>query len=89
MEDNLRVRATPNTSAAILDRLSKGATVQVIGRSAASDWLQILRTQSPDTPGWISAQFAQVNGSLDSVPVAEPGQPPARPPSQPYPRPYP
>jgi len=91
-EDNLRVRAAPNTSGAILDRLSRGATVQVIGRLAANDWLQIIQTQKPDTPGWVSAQFVRVNGSLDTVPIVQPGQPgstPARPPSPPYPPPYP
>ena len=95
-EDNLRMRAAPNANAAILDRLNKGATVQVIGRTTANDWLQIFRTQKPDTPGWISAQYAQVNGSLDTVPVVQPGQsgalptsPPVQPPSPPYPAPQP
>ncbi|MEW5718290.1 MAG: SH3 domain-containing protein [Chloroflexota bacterium] len=94
--DNLRVRAQPNTNAAIVDRLNKGDSAQIVGRTAANDWLQILRAQTPDTPGWISAQFAQVNGSLDAVPVVEPGQssprptsPLAQPPAQPYPAPQP
>ena len=95
-QDNLRVRAAPNANAAILDQLNKGVTVQVIGRTAANDWLQIFRTQKPDTPGWVSAQYALVNGSLDTVPVVQPGQsgalptaPPVQPPSQPYPVPQP
>ena len=94
--DNLRVRAAPNANAAILDRLNKGDTVQIVGRTTANDWLQIFRTQKPDTPGWISASYAQVNGSLDTVPVVQPGQsgalptsPPVQPPSQPYPAPQP
>lgn len=98
--DSLRVRAAPNANAAILDRLNKGDTVQVLGRTAANDWLQISPTQKPSTRGWISAQFAQVSGALDTVPVVSagqpnvvppvpPGQPPAPPPAQPYPAPQP
>jgi len=95
-EDNLRVRAAPNANAAILDRLNKGDTVQIAGRTAANDWIKVFQMQKPDKSGWISAQYAQVNGSLDSVPVAQPGQsgvlptsPPVQPPSQPYPAPQP
>lgn len=94
--DNLRVRAQPNTNAAIVARLNKGDAVQVTGRTAANDWLQIFQIQKPEVRGWISAQYAQVNGSLDTIPVLQPGQssappasPPPQPPSQPYPPPQP
>jgi len=95
-ENNLRVRAAPNANAAVVDHLNKGDTVQVVGRTAANDWLQIFQTEKPDKSGWIAAQYAQVNGSLDAVPVAQPGQPGApptlpraQPPSQSYPPPQP
>jgi uncharacterized protein YgiM (DUF1202 family) len=95
-ENNLRVRAAPNANAAVVDHLNKGDTVQVVGRTTANDWLQISQPQKPDKGGWIAAQYAQVNGSLDTVPIAQPGQPGAlptspreqpQPPSQPYPAP--
>jgi uncharacterized protein YgiM (DUF1202 family) len=95
-ENNLRVRAAPNANAAVVDHLNKGDNVQVVGRTAASDWLQISQPQKPDKGGWISAPYAQVNGSLDTVPIAQPGQPSAlptsprvQPPPQPYPAPSP
>lgn len=87
-ENNLRVRAAPNTNAAVVDHLNKGDTVEVVGRTAASDWLQIIQPQKPDRGGWISAPYAQVNGSLDIVPITQPGQPSA-PPTLPRPQPSP
>jgi len=100
-KENLRVRASPSTSATILDQLNKGDAVEVVGRTAASDWLQIPVPSKPNTLGWVSAQFVTVSGSLDMIPVVQPGapgakptsqppvqppgQPPAQPPGQPYP----
>ncbi|MCI0478115.1 MAG: SH3 domain-containing protein, partial [Anaerolineales bacterium] len=39
-ENSSRVRAEPNTNAAILDRLNKGDKIQVVGRSPSNDWVQ-------------------------------------------------
>ena len=51
---NVNVRATPNTRARILLRARRGATVQVLGRNAASDWLKV---QIGRTTGWVSARY--------------------------------
>lgn len=96
--DNLRVRAAPSTSAAVVDRLNKGASAQAVGRTAASDWLQIVLPSNPAGRGWISAQFVTATGPLDTLPVVQsqapnpvvptsPGQPPrpVTPPPYPYP----
>ena len=96
--DNLRVRAAPSTSAAVVDRLNKGASAQAVGRTAASDWLQIILPTNPAGRGWISAQFVTATAPLDTLPVVQsqapnpivptsPGQPPrpATPPPYPYP----
>lgn len=80
--DNLRVRGTPSTTAAIVDRLNKGDTAQIIGRTAASDWWQIVLPSNPNARGWISAQFTQTSGPTDLVPVIQA-------PNLPAPRPYP
>lgn len=70
-ENNLRVRAAPNTSAAILDRLNKGDTVQAVGRNASNDWLQILLPRDPNARGWISAAFADLSAPIDTLPLVE------------------
>jgi uncharacterized protein YgiM (DUF1202 family) len=85
-KENLRVRAAPSASSQQLGLLNKGDTVQVIGRTSASDWWQISLPSNPGTKGWILASFTDVNGPIDSIPVVSPGvtSPPA--PAQP---PYP
>ncbi len=77
--DNLRVRAAPSTSAAIVDHLNKGDTVQILGRTAANDWWQIALPTKPDARGWISAQFAPANAPVDSIPVVGANAPNAPP----------
>lgn len=80
--DNLRVRSAPSTSGAIVDKLNKNDKIQVVGKNVAGDWLQIPLPSNPNSRGWISAQFAQLSGPLDSLPVVGPGAPPT---SRPYP----
>jgi uncharacterized protein YgiM (DUF1202 family) len=88
IKENLRVRAAPNTNAAVVDRLNKGDTVQILGRTAANDWFQITLPKDPKERGWISAEFANPSGSIDTIPVTQPGQSnPA--PLQPTPLPQP
>jgi uncharacterized protein YraI len=89
-KDNLRVRAAPSTSAAVVDRLNKGASAQAVGRTAASDWLQIILPTNPAGRGWISAEFASATGPLDTLPVVQPSAPvPGVPPSSGQPPPPP
>jgi len=82
--ENLRVRSAPSTTAAILGRLNKGDTVQIVGRTAANDWWQILLPTNPNARGWIAAQFTEVSGPVDAVPIVQPPRPPT-PPAYPYP----
>ena len=90
-KDNLRVRAAPSTSAAVLDRLNKGDTAQVVGRTAASDWLQIALPTKPGQLGWISTGFVTLSGPLDVVPIvqAQGRNPPVPVPPAPKSYPYP
>ncbi len=91
----VNIRATPSTSGAVLGRLNKGETVQIVGRTAASDWWQIILPSNPGALGWVSAQYATPTGSTDAIPIAGPGAPPPGPvapptlPAYPPPRPYP
>ncbi|MBM3127884.1 MAG: SH3 domain-containing protein [Chloroflexi bacterium] len=77
-ENSSRVRAEPNTNAAILDRLNKGDAVQVTGRNAANDWVQIILPKDPNGRGWIAATLVNLNAPIDTLPLAPPA-----------PRPYP
>ncbi len=76
--DNLRVRANPSTSAAILDRLNKGDAAEVIGRNAAGDWLYIKIPSNPTKRGWIAAPYTTTSAPIDTLPIVPPG-------GQPYP----
>jgi uncharacterized protein YraI len=93
-KENLRVRAAPSTSAQQVGSLNKGDSAQVVGRTAASDWWQIVLPSNPNARGWILANFAEANGPIGSVPVVPssgvlPGGPPqvVPPPSGAYPPP--
>lgn len=95
--DNLRVRSLPSTSGAILDRLNKGDRVEILGRTGANDWWQIALPTDPNRFGWVSADFTDVVGAIDAVPIVQPGAkppptnapgvPPAPKPPGPYPYP--
>ncbi len=90
-KDNLRVRAAPSTASPQVGALTKGESVQVVGRNAANDWWQIILPNNPSARGWIFATFASANGPVESLPVVEAGgAPPANPPAAPpTPQPYP
>lgn len=72
--ENVRVRSAPSTSAAILDRLNKGDKIQILGRTPANDWFLVPLPSKPNGRGWFSAQYAQLSGPLDSIPIVPPGQ---------------
>jgi uncharacterized protein YgiM (DUF1202 family) len=67
--DTLRVRAEPNTTAAILGRLRQGTVVTLLARSDDGEWLQIAY---PDAQGrgWIAAEFITTDGDSDALPAA-------------------
>lgn len=87
---NLRIRQQPSTSSPQIGTLKEGESAEVVGRTAASDWVQIIVPSNPSQRGWISAQFATMSGPLESIPVAGAGSnppPPAKPTSRPGPYP--
>lgn len=71
--DNLRVRSTPSTSGAIIARLNKGESAQIVGRTAASDWWQIAVPSNPSQRGWVAAEFTTPSGPTTGVPVVGAG----------------
>ncbi len=86
---NLRIRDTPSTTGAIVGQLNDGTEVQIVGRTVASDWFQIILPANPDARGWVSAQFVTPSVPADSIPLVgsplTPGVGPATPPPRPYP----
>ncbi len=74
----LRVRALPNTSAAILGKLPRDFVLDVLGRSQDSQWLAIAY---PDfgSLGWVSAEFVTPRSGLEQFPVEGAPEPPPTP----------
>lgn len=66
--DILRVRALPNTDAAVLGKLSRDFVLDVLGRSADNQWLAIAY---PDfgSLGWVSAEFVTPRAGFEQFPV--------------------
>lgn len=62
----LNFRAGPGTQYHILNVLPRGTTVPVIGRNAASSWLQV---DYMGVTGWISRGWTTVHGDLTAIPV--------------------
>ncbi|MDE3087800.1 MAG: SH3 domain-containing protein [Chloroflexota bacterium] len=86
-KENLRVRAAPSTSATQIGLLNKGDTAQISGRTAASDWWQIILPTDPGSRGWVFASLTAVSGPVQTIPIVPSGAIP--PPVVPTPRPYP
>ncbi|HHW89119.1 MAG TPA: SH3 domain-containing protein [Chloroflexi bacterium] len=69
---SLNVRAAPSTNAAVLGKLSNGASVALIGRNAASDWWLACCVPGGAENGWVSAQFITTDADaamLAALPV--------------------
>jgi len=71
---NPNLRLGPGKEFAIVGGLSPGQEVNIIGRSAASDWLQLL---VEDEVRWVAQQFIELGGDLSTVPVADTSANPA------------
>lgn len=67
--DALRVRGAPNTDAAIVGRLNKGDSVQILARTADNTWWQIAFPDA-NNRAWISAQYTQLLDPVDGLPIA-------------------
>ena len=62
--NSINVRAGPGTSYAIVGRLAGNSEIQVTGRNAAGDWLNIV-----DPPGWVSLDLVTLPVAVDTLPV--------------------
>lgn len=67
VQAGLRLRAAPTVASEQTGRIVWGSFVPVVGRTAASDWLQIVWK---GTVGWVAAGFLEIRqGDLSAVPV--------------------
>lgn len=66
-EAGLRLRAAPSTDSTQIGRITWGAFLPVVGRSADGLWYQ---TVWLGTVGWVSAPFVEIReGDLNTVPI--------------------
>lgn len=68
-KENLQILAAPATLASVVGQLKKGDRAQIIGRTVASDWWQILLSTNPNERGWISAGLTDVSDGTDGIPI--------------------
>ncbi len=59
----LRLRSAPTTDSATLALVGAGTTLNVLGRSAASNWVLV---SYRNTPGWLAAWYCAISGDLSS-----------------------
>jgi len=65
--EGLRLRETPGTTGNILDELTVGTPLNVVGRTADSAWVQV--SLENGAAGWVFTNYLVVNVDLNVVPV--------------------
>ncbi len=64
----VRVRSAPSTDSQIIDNLTFGSEVDVVGRTGDNTWLQV--TYGGSVTGWIYSPYVRIiSGALSNVPV--------------------
>lgn len=63
-------RFGPGTSYAVIGALVIGMKAEMIGRNADSTWWYVRNPSDPSTSCWLSAEFVQTAGNVQSLPVA-------------------
>jgi len=62
-------RFGPGISYAIIGALIIGRQAEIIGRNADSSWWYVRNPSDPSTSCWLSAEFVQTAGNVESLPV--------------------
>jgi hypothetical protein len=63
----LNVRTGPGTDYPIVGVLSQGNVVEVVGKNAAGNWLQIAYPMGSEGRAWVAAAYIELAGSLATV----------------------
>ena len=65
--NNLRLRDKPGTAGSVLDMLSAGTPVTIVGRTENNTWIQVVLVDG--RTGWVSAEYLVLNIDLGVVSV--------------------
>lgn len=65
-------RFGPGTSYAVIGALIVGRQAEIIGRNQDSTWWYVRNPSDPSTSCWLSAEFVQTVGNVQSLPVVNP-----------------
>jgi hypothetical protein len=65
-------RFGPATSYAVIGALILGRQAEIIGRNEDSSWLFVRNPSDPSTSCWLSAEFVDIVGEVQALPVVKP-----------------
>ncbi|HLO31614.1 MAG TPA: SH3 domain-containing protein [Anaerolineales bacterium] len=65
-------RFGPGISYAVIGALNLGKQAEIIGRDPDSTWWYVRNPSDPSTSCWLSAEFVQTVGDVQSLPVVNP-----------------
>jgi hypothetical protein len=65
-------RFGPATSYAVIGALILGRQAEIIGRNEDSSWLFVRNPSDPSTSCWLSAEFVDIVGDVQALPVVKP-----------------
>lgn len=68
-EQPVNCRFGPGTSYAVIGALILGRQAEMIGRNSDSTWWYVRNPSNPSTSCWLSAEFVQTVGDVQSLPV--------------------
>ena len=85
-QDKVNVRQGPGTAYNTVGQVTKGTSLQIVGKNAAGDWWQVCCVSNQQV--WITGQLVQVQGDTSTVPVVT-SVPPPPPAATPRPLPTP
>jgi hypothetical protein len=68
-------RLGPGTAYILMGALREGQSAEVTGKNPQGSWYYIKDPGNPDGFCWVSADFVEVDGSVDAVPTVNPPAP--------------
>lgn len=71
-EQPVNCRFGPDISYAVIGALNPGRQAEVIGKNIDITWLFVRNPSDPSTSCWLSADFINVDGNVDLLPVVGP-----------------